>query len=50
MQNVTKTAKKFSVDRKRVREWNEKYDSLLDANVGSGKKKMKLHHGCTIFF
>ena len=42
MQNVTETAKKISVDRKRVRECNEKYDSLLDANVGSGKKKRKL--------
>ena len=49
MQNMTKRAKKFSVDNKRVREWNENYDSLLDANVGSGKKKTKLHHGCTIF-
>lgn len=49
MQNVTKTATKFGVDRKRVREWNEKYDALLDANIGSGKKKRKLHGGAPIF-
>ena len=43
MQNVTQTAKKFGVDRKRVREWNGKYDALLDVNVGDGKKKRKIH-------
>lgn len=49
MQNVSKTANKFGVDRKRVREWNEKYDSLIDARVGDKKKKRKLHSGGEIF-
>ena len=49
MQNVTQTAKKFGVDRKRVREWNGKYDALLDVNVGEGKKKRKIHKGGSIF-
>ena len=49
MQNVTQTAKKFGVDRKRVREWNGKYDALLDVNVGDGKKKRKIHKGGSIF-
>ena len=25
------------VDRNRVREWNGKYDAILDVNVGDGK-------------
>ena len=29
MQNVTKTAKKFGVDSKRVMEWIERYDCLM---------------------
>ena len=40
MQNVSSTAGKFGVDRKRVREWNDKYESLVDANIGSGIKKL----------
>jgi len=47
MQNVTKTEKKFGVDKKRVREWN--YNVLVDANHGLGKKKRKLHEGGAIF-
>ena len=39
MQNVTQTAKKFGVDRKRVRELNGKYDAPLDVNVGDEEKK-----------
>ena len=39
MQNVSSTARKFGVDRKRVTEWNDKYESLVDAKIGSGKKK-----------
>ena len=48
MQNVSSTARKFGVDRKRVREWNDKYESLVDANIGSGKKKRRLHSGAPI--
>ena len=42
MQNVTQSAKKYRIDRKRVREWNEKYDKLLDAYIGKGRKRRKL--------
>ena len=42
MQNVTQTAQTFGLDRKRVREWNGKYDAHLDVNVGDGKKKRKI--------
>lgn len=45
MQNISATATKYAVDRKRVREWYQKYDQLLDTNIGKGKKKRKLHTG-----
>ena len=43
--NISATAKKYSVDQKRVREWDDKYDQLLDCNSGKGKKRRKLHSG-----
>ena len=36
--NVLLTANKFSVDRKRVREWNTKYDQLAAKCHGRQKK------------
>lgn len=43
--NVSKTSRVFCVDRKRVREWNYNYESLLQNNVGSARNKRKLHNG-----
>ena len=43
MQNISATAKKYSLDQKRVREWDDKYDQLLDCDIGKGKKMRKLH-------
>ena len=40
--NVSKTAREFGVDRKRVRESNSVYDNLLLDNVGTSKMKRKL--------
>ena len=49
MQNVTRTtAKKYGVDRrskKRVRELNEKYDVLLDANIWWWEEKERVQKG-----
>ena len=46
-ENVTLTSKKFSVDRKRVREWNTRYDQLVAHCSGKQKKKRKIHQGKT---
>ena len=37
--NVSKTAREFSVDRKRVQEWDKYYDKLLEDEVGRNAKK-----------
>lgn len=44
-ENVSLTANQFSVDRKRVREWNAKYDQLAGQCHGKQKKKRKIHRG-----
>ena len=44
-ENVSMTSKKFSVDRKRVREWNTKFDQLLAQCSRKQKKKRKIHQG-----
>ena len=38
-------SREFGIDRKRVREWLDKEDSLLSNQVGSAKKKRKLNAG-----
>ena len=45
MENISATVKKYSVYWKTVRELDDKYDQLLDCNIGKGKKKRKLHTG-----
>ena len=42
--NVSKTAREFEVDRKRVREWDKNYDKLVENKVGRCAKKRKI--GC----
>ena len=46
--NVLKTAREFEVDRKRIREWNSKYENLMKLNHGTSKKKRKIHLGAAV--
>ncbi len=46
--NISATAKKFSVDRRRIREWDQSYDKLVQALYGRMKKKRKLHCGAAV--
>ena len=43
--NISGAAWEFGVDRKRIREWDQQYSRLLQHNVGSAKKKRKMHPG-----
>ena len=45
--NISKAAREFDVDRKRVREWNEKYDQLKTHHVGQRAKRRKIGSGRT---
>ena len=40
--NVSKAAREFEVDRKRAREWNQKYEVLKSNSVGSKAKHHKI--------
>ena len=42
------SAKSFSIDRKRLREWEKSYDKILEAHFGKGKKSRKLHPGAEV--
>ena len=42
--NVSKTAREFEIDRKRVREWDNNYAKLLENKTGQSAKKRKI--GC----
>ena len=44
-ENVSLTANKFGVDRKKVRDWNTKYGQLAGQCHGKQKKKQKIHSG-----
>lgn len=46
---VSKTARHFMVDRKRVREWNTKYQVLVQQCHGKTKLKRRMGTGSTIF-
>ena len=39
------SAKRYSDDWKRVREWVDKHAHLLDYNIGKGKKIRRLYSG-----
>ncbi|KAH6944945.1 hypothetical protein HPB50_006315 [Hyalomma asiaticum] len=47
--NVHVTARHFSIDRKRVREWDKKFESLLQQNFGTAKLRRKLSNGAPVF-
>ena len=40
--NVSLAAREFSIDRKRVREWDQKYDLLQKSNKGVAAKRRKI--------
>jgi transposase-like protein len=46
--NISAVAKSFSIDRKRLREWEKSYDKILEAHFGKGKKSRKLHPGAEV--
>ena len=43
--NISRTAREFNVDRKRVREWERGYDNLLQHNVGKERKRRRIGSG-----
>ena len=43
--NVSRTAREFHVDRKRVRDWEGRYESLLQHNRGKEKKRRRIGSG-----
>ncbi|KAH7940855.1 hypothetical protein HPB49_006981 [Dermacentor silvarum] len=47
--NVHATARHFSLDRKRIREWEKKYETLLQQNFGKAKLRRKLSNGAPVF-
>lgn len=47
--NVHATARHFSIDRKRVREWDKNFESLLQQNFGTAKLRRKLSNGAPVF-
>ena len=46
--NITAIARKYGIDRKRLREWDKNYNKFLDNHSGKGKKKRKLHQGADV--
>ncbi|KAH7949423.1 hypothetical protein HPB49_009546 [Dermacentor silvarum] len=47
--NVSCTSRHFKIDRKRICEWDSKYDTLKHLNYGKQKMKCKLTDGGPIF-
>ncbi|XP_075739906.1 uncharacterized protein LOC142785329, partial [Rhipicephalus microplus] len=46
--NVHVTASHFSIDRKRVHEWDKKFESLVQQNIGTAKLRRKLSNGAPL--
>lgn len=40
--NVSRTSRHFKIDRKRIREWDSKYETLKQLNYGKRKMKRKM--------
>lgn len=47
--NVHRTSRQFKLDRKRIREWDKKYEVLLQQNFGKSKLRRKLGNGAPVF-
>lgn len=47
--NVSRTSRPFKIDRKRIREWNSKYETLKQLNYGKQKMKRKFTNGVPVF-
>ena len=43
--NVSKTAQEFDINRKRVREWESRYERLLEHDVRKEKKRRRIGSG-----
>ncbi|KAM7299220.1 hypothetical protein ISCGN_019787 [Ixodes scapularis] len=47
--NVSKTARQFDIDRKRIRDWNANYQSLLQQCQGENRVKRSMGKGRPVF-
>ncbi|XP_042147363.1 uncharacterized protein LOC121836515 [Ixodes scapularis] len=47
--NVHRTSRQFKLHRKRIREWDKKYEVLLQQNFGKSKLRRKLGNGAPVF-
>ncbi|KAH6946969.1 hypothetical protein HPB50_016264 [Hyalomma asiaticum] len=47
--NVHETSRHFNIDQKRIREWDGKFESLLQQNFGKSKLRRKLSNGAPVF-
>ncbi|KAH6932429.1 hypothetical protein HPB50_005768 [Hyalomma asiaticum] len=47
--NAHATARHFSLDKKRTREWEKQYETLLQQNFGKAKLRRKLSNGAPVF-
>lgn len=47
--NVHATARHFGIDRKRVREWDKNFETVLQRSYGKGKAQRKLSNGAPVF-
>ena len=43
--NLSQTSREFGIDRKRIREWDQKYTFLKQHNKGAAAKKQRLGGG-----
>ncbi|KAH7969542.1 hypothetical protein HPB52_019318 [Rhipicephalus sanguineus] len=46
--NAHTTSRHFNIDRRRIREWDNKYVALLQQNFGKSKSRRKLSNGATV--
>lgn len=47
--NVSRTSRHFKIDRKRIREWDSKYETLKQLNYGKQKMKRKFTNAVSVF-
>ncbi|KAH7980912.1 hypothetical protein HPB49_020053 [Dermacentor silvarum] len=47
--NVHQTSRHFKLDRKRIREWENNFDNLLQQNYGKAKLRRKPSNGAPVF-
>ncbi|EEC19039.1 hypothetical protein IscW_ISCW014223 [Ixodes scapularis] len=47
--NVSRTSRHFNIDRKRIRKWDSKYETLKQHNYGKQKMRRKFTNGVPVF-